>query len=256
MGKNFLPSFREHLTVRWAMSINPKILFQNEDFIAAFKPANCLSTPPRFPDQDSRPVLGRELEKIFNLKVYPIHRLDFEVCGLILYALNENAHSIASQVFEKRMVNKTYNAFSALPLTPQDLDPNQQVKWDEILKIDDIQEGSQFNWECRLLRGKKRSYLHETGKKAVTFARVEKILPDSLLWTLKPQTGRAHQLRFELFRHGCPIVGDRLYANKMKFANEGIALQSVSLIFQSAELLKMGLPEKLEVPKELQLIDA
>ncbi|MFN8944036.1 MAG: hypothetical protein ACK5WZ_05360, partial [Pseudobdellovibrionaceae bacterium] len=35
-------------------------------------------------------------------------------------------------------------------------------------------------------------------------------------WLLSPRTGRSHQLRYEMYRHGCPILGDELYGYHSK----------------------------------------
>jgi tRNA pseudouridine32 synthase/23S rRNA pseudouridine746 synthase len=67
-----------------------------------------------------------------------------------------------------------------------------------------------------------------------------------LYWILEPLTGRAHQLRFELSRHGYPIVGDVLYGAKDIF-EKGIALRAIELDLSKVND-RFGLPEKLQAP--------
>ena len=62
-----------------------QILFQNRDFIYVNKPAMVLSVPPRFPEKDQRDVLGKDLEKQLGVSIFPVHRLDFEVSGIIVF---------------------------------------------------------------------------------------------------------------------------------------------------------------------------
>ncbi len=228
-----------------------QIVYQNDDFIALNKPSACLSTPPRFVKRDKRPVLGREIEKQLGVKVYPLHRLDYEVSGLILYALNAKSHQKASILFEKRKVQKTYFAETCLPKTAEDFGPNIKFPTDEFLKLDEVKVGNEYHWECRLLRGKKRAYINKSGKRSVTKATVEKIEPDKIHWRLEPLTGRSHQLRFELFRHGCPILGDVLYGGDPIAEKDKIALKSIGLKFL-VEDKQLNLPEAIKLDVKLK----
>jgi 23S rRNA pseudouridine1911/1915/1917 synthase len=65
---------------------------------------------------------------------------------------------------------------------------------------------------------------------ASTRARVLKRAGEVSLVELVPATGRRHQLRVQLGDRGCPIVGDRLYGSRMRFA-DGIALHAAALAF-------------------------
>jgi tRNA pseudouridine32 synthase/23S rRNA pseudouridine746 synthase len=63
-----------------------KIHFQNEAFVILDKDSGVLSVPSRFPDRDERLVAGLELEKLLSKQVFPVHRLDCEVSGILLFA--------------------------------------------------------------------------------------------------------------------------------------------------------------------------
>ncbi|MBS1983183.1 MAG: RNA pseudouridine synthase, partial [Bdellovibrionales bacterium] len=71
-----------------------KIVFENPHFLAADKAPGWLSVPSRLGADDARPCVGRELEKTHG-RVWPVHRLDLEVSGLILFARNAEAHRAA-----------------------------------------------------------------------------------------------------------------------------------------------------------------
>lgn len=213
------------------------IIFQNEQFVVVDKAAGVLTTPPRF--QDDRPILGRELEKLLKTQIFPVHRLDFEVSGLVLYALNARAHSEANTQFENRLVQKTYQALTEFVASGQAVTKR--------ISIGDLKMGEWMDWKCRVLKGKKRTYESPHGQNSWTKARCEKKEGNLLHWTLMPVTGRSHQLRFDLARHGFPIVGDTLYGAQALRENE-ISLRSVSLEFQDADWAqKYGLPSKLSV---------
>ena len=52
------------------------ILYRSESFIAVDKPSGLLSVPSRLGTADLRQVLGIELEKQLETRLWPIHRLD------------------------------------------------------------------------------------------------------------------------------------------------------------------------------------
>lgn len=211
------------------------IVLENEFFVIVDKRPMVLSVPGRMGEDDGRPVLGKILEKDLNITLYPVHRLDFEVQGLIMYAKTPQAHKAGNSWFEKKEVHKTYMALTkALP----DARGNFQV-------------GESYSWKCKLLRGKKRAYESPHGKESLTTARLIEVRDNGHFhWELNPITGRSHQLRYELFRHGHPIIGDTLYSSDEVFSPAGIALRAFQIDFSQApgreEFL---LPKILEIKK-------
>ncbi|MBI3543616.1 MAG: RNA pseudouridine synthase, partial [Deltaproteobacteria bacterium] len=166
-----------------------KVIFENENFVVVDKPAGWLSVPGRSAGADPRPCLSHELRARWA-GALPVHRLDGEVSGVILFALGADAHRAGNAWFEGRLVKKRYLALTEGAPPP---DPREAKLW-----------------ECRLARGKKRAFEAPHGKPAVTRAlwlRQRNEL-DAQEWLLEPLTGRSHQLRYEPFRHGHPILGD------------------------------------------------
>lgn len=199
-------------------------IFETADCIAIDKPANWLSVPGR-DVKDTRPVLGRELEKKLSLQIYPIHRLDVEVTGLIVYAKNPQFHREANALFENKKVTKTYQAFTDLG---------------------NYTKGETIRWHSKLLRGKKRAYEADFGKDSLTEGVVHDVLPSATEWRLNPLTGRAHQLRYELFKHKCPILGDALYGSTRPWS-DGIALRAVQIDWPEEFAEKWALPKQMTV---------
>jgi len=176
-------------------------LFQNEDFLVVDKPPLSLVVPGRRGD---RRVLKQELEALHG-RLWVVHRLDWGVGGVLLFARNAPAHRRASMAFERREVEKHYVALTSGTA------PSGEQRWDSPLK-----------------RGKKRSYVHEGGKPALTTGSgVQE--GRYVRWTLRPLTGRNHQLRVHLMTAGFPVVGDALYGSEEPWAEPGIALWSQSL---------------------------
>lgn len=209
-------------------------IFQNQNFVAIDKPAGMLSVPSRMGAADSRPCVGTQLSQQLGVRIWPIHRLDYEVSGLMLFALHEKAHRAGNNWFEHRQVKKIYQALSDLPAAPPPLAITSR-------------------WECTLMRGKKRAYESPHGKPAVTLATPIQTLcfhqRPGILWELAPLTGRSHQLRYEMFRHQLPIWGDSLYGSPIAWRESGIALRAIHLSFEECPgIADWGLPAFLKVP--------
>jgi tRNA pseudouridine32 synthase/23S rRNA pseudouridine746 synthase len=205
------------------------LVFVNQRVIVVDKPPAWLSVPSRLGSADPRPCVGLALQEQLGRRIWPVHRLDEEVRGLLVFALDAAAHRALCTAFEQHAVRKTYHATTQGPAPA------------------DAQLGQTQRWTSRLLRGKRRAYVHPAGKEAVTLATLLSVsAPDGRLqWQLEPLTGRPHQLRVELARRGCPIVGDALYGSQIAYG-EGIALAAVALDFSaSAEVLALGLPARL-----------
>lgn len=193
------------------------IIFENQAFVAAEKPGGWLSVPSRQGSQDERPVLGLILENQLGCRLWPVHRLDLEVTGLILFAKTAEAHRAANQWFEHHKVRKTYAALSPLPDNPPF-------------------EGDEIIWESRLAKGKKRAFEAAHGKPSRTVAifRGARVVSgfSAGFWHLEPLTGRSHQLRFEMYKRNLPIIGDRLYGSEIPWQRpQEIALRSFRLKF-------------------------
>jgi tRNA pseudouridine32 synthase/23S rRNA pseudouridine746 synthase len=204
-----------------------KIVFENDHLVLLNKPAGVLTVPSRIGENDSRPCLGTFLQEVKQTQIFPVHRLDVEVSGLVLYAKTALAHKTSNLWFEHKLIHKTYAAYT-------EGEPNLAV-------------GVQVEWKCKLLRGKKRAYESPVGKDSLTLATFLGKKEKGLLWDLSPVTGRSHQLRYELYRHGFPIVGDNLYNSTQPWPY-GIALCSYALhLDKIPEQNRLGLPISLQI---------
>ena len=219
------------------------IVFQNENFVVCNKPGGVLSVPSR-DRSDPRPCLGIELQQHLRQNVLPVHRLDLEVSGLILFALNPKAHSKAQGWFEKKTISKLYKATTSL----QDFS-----HWPEQIKtvrdVIDTNDHKMFLWKTQIQRGKKRSFESTHGEWAETKAQIQSVDNGKVLWHLYPLTGKPHQLRLELSRRGFPVEGDVLYGSKVKLPDKaGISLKAVLLDLTYV-------PDRLGLPEQIRLKD-
>ncbi len=88
--------------------------------------------PSRMGVKDERPIATSLIPHVEKKSLYPVHRLDFEVSGLLLFAKNSNTQKVLSDVFENRNVKKTYIALSdEKSISP--LEFNKQVTWKNLL---------------------------------------------------------------------------------------------------------------------------
>lgn len=222
------------------MVVSPiSLIFQNKHWVVCDKPSGWLSIPSRMGRTDPRRVVGIELEQHLGQKIWPVHRLDYEVSGLLLFALDANAHRVGNRWFENHTIQKTYEAWSH-PV-PAAFEPGVQ------------------DWRCKLVRGKKRAFEADYGKESITTAQAIAYINFNdlrcLRWQLLPRTGRSHQLRYELARHGSAILGDDLYGSQQHFFAQSIALRAVKLDFSScAEAHDLGLPSTITAPELSTLV--
>ena len=86
-------------------SNNTEILFEDPDVIVLSKPEGLASISENDPKKES---LHSILEKKLAIKIFPVHRLDKEVSGVIIFAKNGHAHKILNDQFEKRLIKKFY----------------------------------------------------------------------------------------------------------------------------------------------------
>ncbi len=187
-----------------------KILNFFPEFVVVFKPAGMLSVPAR-DSNDPRQVLGKLLELELNRQIFPVHRLDFEVAGIMLYALTPSMHKILSLGFEHQKIHKTYLAIA-----------------ERHSQNFELQE-----WKSLLIKGKKRTFEAPYGKASLTHAQTLENLTFNAhkisRWKLSPLTGRSHQLRYEMMKHQHVILGDTLYGSTLKRKENQISLVSIQI---------------------------
>jgi len=167
-----------------------QILHHDADCVAVMKPAGVAAIPEK---RDDPVCLVALLAAQLGVRVMPVHRLDKEVSGVMLYALHPEAHRFLNNAFEKREVHKTYQALV-----------HGVMSEDQGVITRPIREFGSGRMGVDDIKGKPSETKYFVLKRSDRFTLVE----------LSPQTGRRHQLRVHLYSIGHPIVGDTRYGDK------------------------------------------
>jgi tRNA pseudouridine32 synthase / 23S rRNA pseudouridine746 synthase len=169
-----------------------QILFQDQHILVVDKPHFLPVTPSgRFLHE----TLLVRLKKKHQLEhLSPIHRLDRETAGVIIFSVNPHSRGTYQSLFQQRAVQKEYEA---LALT---LDRND----------------GPFIHRSRLAPGTPFFRMQEIAGEANSETYIERIerlegSGEISRYRLRPTTGRKHQLRVHLAALGIPILNDTFY---------------------------------------------
>lgn len=191
------------------------VIFQNDFILAINKPSGI---PVHSKSRDCRHTVVQFLEKFAELgkceKIYPLHRIDKETTGALLFAKDPKVASILKEKFAKRQISKVY--LGVTKMCPSIPDGTIKIPIGEGL----IPGSSKYR---RVLRPDLREYgLKPTMKEAVEAITNYKVLHsirEAAFVEIQPVTGTKHQIRVHMgMGLGCPILGDHKYSHRDKLA--------------------------------------
>lgn len=131
----------------------------------------------------------------------PVHRIDRETAGVVVFSVNPSTRGAYASLFQRREVLKVYEAMSAgrpaldFPVTRR----------------------------SRIVAGEPYFRMREAGGEPNSETRVDVLRPlggGGTLYEARPLTGRKHQVRVHLAALGLPVLNDRLYPEVLPDAPE------------------------------------
>ncbi len=199
-----------------------EILFEDNYIIVCVKPAGIISQG----DNAGRDNMITILEEQTGSEIFPVHRLDRETGGIMVYAKTTFAAAALSRDIAEHRFKKEYLAVvCGIPQKSEDT-------------LTDLLFRERF---------KNKSYVVSRERKGVKKAELDYRLlatKDNLsLLKIALKTGRTHQIRVQFSHRKMPLLGDRRYGAEN--SGNGLALWAYSLSFnhpKSGEELSFELP--------------
>lgn len=189
--------YRGHMRVYYyrALDEEPRVpfeatvLFQDEHLVVADKPHFLPVTPSGHYLQETLLVRLKNSLGLNNL--IPIHRIDRETAGLVLFSIKPTERDAYQALFRQHEVTKHYEAIAP---------------WREGL-------GFPLTRKSRIVQGEPffRQAEAPGESNSETHIRVLEVSGDKARYALSPVTGKKHQLRVHMNALGIPIVNDRMY---------------------------------------------
>jgi len=200
---------------------NLQVIFEDNHLIAVNKPRGILvqgdETEDRPISEYVKEYIKLRYDKPGEVFIGVIHRLDRPVSGALVLARTSKALARMNDLFKERKVKKTYWA-----VTTNRPDPEVGHLTHYIVKDAEKNISRALDQPSNRNKDAKRSDLD--------YRMIGEIEGKHLL-LVEPQTGRPHQIRVQLAKMGCPIVGDVKYGAREGFHHGGIYLHCRSLEF-------------------------
>ncbi len=162
-----------------------QILYSDRSIVACIKPVGL----------DSESEVPAVLKEESGGEIFPIHRLDKNVGGVMVFARTKAAAAALSKAVQEGSMVKEYVALVHGT-------PPKNGDWEDFLFKDS---------------GKNKVFVVKKERKGVKFARLEyKLLKsgEQSLVHIRLHTGRSHQIRVQFSSRGFPLVGDHKYGSR------------------------------------------
>jgi len=121
-----------------------------------------------------------------------VHRLDKDTSGIMVAAKTDQAHTVLTEMFKKRLLKKKYTALI-------------QGQMPDSSGVISLPIGRHPQRRTRM------SVNFRNGRESVTGYKVVKNLGSHQMLDLRLHTGRTHQIRVHLSHLGHPLLGDKAY---------------------------------------------
>ena len=165
------------------------VLFQDEHLVVVDKPHFLPVMPSGGYLQET--VLVRLKRQLGLDALVPIHRIDRDTAGVVMFSVQPRSRGAYAALFRAREVQKTYQAIAP---------------WNPSLQLP-------LTRQSRIVEAGHFMLQHEVSgpPNAVTHVDVVEVQGHLARYRLSPHTGQRHQLRVHMAALGLPILGDGLY---------------------------------------------
>jgi 23S rRNA pseudouridine955/2504/2580 synthase len=180
------------------------VIEDNENFIVINKPTGI---PVQSGTKSFKNIIDilKNTKYFENSKPFIVHRLDKETSGVLIIAKNRKYAQLFTSLFRIRKIHKTY-----LAIVYGKVDKSIKVMKDDLIYYENNKKIIQ---------------------KAVSNLKIIKSNEGFSYLELNPITGRKHQLRKQLLKIGCPIIGDDKY-----FLNDRKRIKSNNLMLHAYKI--------------------
>ena len=161
------------------------ILYSDNQIVALVKPVGL----------DSEKEVPEALKTELGGEIFPIHRLDKNVGGVMVYARTRQAAAALSKAVQEGAMVKEYVAMVHGT-------PPESGDWEDLLWKDS---------------SKNKVFVVKRERRGVKKARLEYIrltAGEESLVRIRLHTGRSHQIRVQFSSRGFPLVGDHKYGSR------------------------------------------
>jgi tRNA pseudouridine32 synthase/23S rRNA pseudouridine746 synthase len=167
-----------------------KILFQNDDLLVACKPHFLPVIPGG--GYVNECLLNRLRKGTGNNDLVPLHRIDRETAGIVMFSANIKTRGLYSRLFADGMIDKSYQALA---------------------EYSHDAEKSGWTVENRIVKGEPwfRMRTIPGAPNARSKIRLKDVNGTIARFDLFPITGKTHQLRIHMSGLGFRILNDRYY---------------------------------------------
>ncbi len=194
------------------------VLYEDNHIIAVEKPAGVLvhsdATGDRTMADKVKAYIKRKYDKPGDVFLGVIHRIDRPVSGVVIFARTSKALIRMNKLLHDREVDKTY--LTLVSSRPPELS-------DTISHY--VEKDKQKNFTHLYDRAR-------TGAKKATLSyEMKGEISGYVLLEVKPETGRPHQIRVQMKRIGCHIIGDVKYGYEFGNIDKSICLHCYKMSF-------------------------
>lgn len=161
------------------------IIYSDRDLAVILKPVG----------MDSEHEVPEKLKEALGGEVFPVHRLDLNVGGVMVYARTKSAAAALSKAVQEGTLVKEYRAMVHGT-------PPESGLWQDFL-FKDSRKNKVF-----VVKKERKG----VKKASLEFTRLTS--GDPSLVHIRLHTGRSHQIRIQFASRGFPLVGDHKYGSR------------------------------------------